>query len=105
MIIETVTVTTTETSLKDLINEARVNGEARNDVANSKCSMIRLRCVPDAAVAVKMSEANTVTPVAVLDAPNGIFTAAFNHFDFDQVSLKVAADTLDVEVIIEQGRV
>lgn len=104
MIAEKITVTATLTSLQDLINTARIADEVHHDVALTKCSRIKLKYDADETASIKIAETGTVTPVAVLDAANGLYMASIEAFDFSQISLQTSTGSVDVEVIVEQPR-
>ena len=101
MIVERVTVTTTPTSIKALIDTAR-------GVLNTpaKCISISLKYNALETKVVKMSDAKTANAVTILDnVTEGIPDCSFDNFDISQVLLNTTATTIGVDVIISQARI
>ncbi|MCP4612096.1 MAG: hypothetical protein GY845_25645 [Planctomycetes bacterium] len=98
MIAEQITITTTFTSVKDLIESNRIG-----TLGNTKCVGIKLTYADT--IVITMKEEGTVIPVTILDGTNSITSAEFKTIDFDKVLLKTASSTADVNLVVEQDRI
>jgi hypothetical protein len=98
MITEQITVTTTFTSIKDLIETAR-----SATLGNSKCVGVKLTYTDT--VEITMKDTESIVPITILDGTNSIVFAEFITIDFDKVLLKAASGTVAVNVIVEQDRI
>ncbi len=99
MLAEKITVTTTPTSIKDLIDTAR--GSSSNVPA--KCVGIELRYDITESAVVSIADPNSVNSAIILDAANEtLVRTRFRQFDIVQVLLSCSANTVEVHVIVEQ---
>ena len=99
MIIETLTVTTTPTSIADLLDTARGTTRAKN----GRVSGFNFRVDIAETEPVLIEEADTDTAVTLLDPANGQTFGSWTDIDMRQSLLSVASGTVDVGMIASQG--
>jgi hypothetical protein len=99
MIIEILTVTTTPTTISDLLETAR--GGARTK--NGRVEGFNFRVDVSETVAVLIEESDTSAAVTLLDPANGQTFAAWTDIDMDQSLLSAASGTVDVGMIASQS--
>ena len=98
MIIETLTVTTTPTSVAALLDTARSTSRSKN----GRITGYNFRVAITETEPVLVEEADTVAAVTLLDPANDQPFASFTDFDINQCLLSVGTGTVDVQVIISQ---
>lgn len=108
MLSEQITVTTTPTSLADLIGSAR--GLAAGEFAVSKCIGVKLRyaVVETATISLTdtVQDGGSATGAIVLDAAGeSLMNTSFKQIDIGSALLNSSAGNITVHVIIEQPRV
>lgn len=100
MISEQITVTTTLTSVRQLIATAR---SVNIDTIPNKCIGIMLRYDRAETKIVTMSDANSVTGVVILDALTEILlSTSIKQFNSGLVLLSCNSGTVTVHILIEQ---
>ena len=108
MIIETVTVTTTPTSILALIQTARGESTATNNVAsgqNDHVTEILFRCDSAGLEKVYIEESNTGTAVTLLNPLDQITPqnfASFSNVDLRSTLLSAETTTVSVGIIASQ---
>ena len=103
MRVERVTVTTTPTSIKTLMVAKR---PATAATVPDKCTVITLKYLPSETAVVQISDSETANKVTVLDnTTEGITDCFFRDFDISLVLLSTVSGTVDIDIIISQGRV
>ena len=98
MIIETITVTTTPTSILALLNTARSTTRAKNNLVDS----IMFRIDSTSTKVVSIEEVDTDTAVTLLDPANTQPFAAFEAFNLEESLLSVDSATVAVGIIASQ---
>ena len=99
MISEQLTVTTTPTTIKELLETAR----SVADFKPTKCVGIKLRCAATETVTVALTDENSVIGAVVLDAAGeNLVVANFKQFNIDKALLSCSAGTITVHIIVEQ---
>lgn len=105
MIVEQITVTTTPTSVRELLVTARPNLPEGHSVPE-KGKTITLKYAEAETKVVLLSDENTTTPITALDnVTEGIRSVSIDDFSLTEALLSVASDTVAVDVIISEGRV
>ena len=102
MIIETITVTTTPTSIKDLIETAR-GGALTGSTTRVDSMLFEVPTDSTGVVKIEQSDGETNTPVTLLDAANTRWAASFPAFKLEEVLLSVASGTQAVGILAPQN--
>lgn len=98
MISEQIIVTTTPTSIRELLLTARAA-----DKVPPKCVGIVLRYGISETVTVTLDDPNSSTGAVILDATGeGLVSASFKQFNLELALLSCSSSTVTVHVIIEQ---
>lgn len=101
MLVEKITVTTSPTSVYDLIKTAR---PTKSQGVSSKCKTITFKYAAAETKVVLLSDADTTTPITLLDnAMENIRAASIDDFSITEALLSVAADTVLVDIIISES--
>lgn len=102
MLSEQITVTTTPTSIYDLLVAAR------SSAANipKKCIGIKLRYLAAENATVSLSDANSVAGAVILAAQTeALVNVSFKQFNIDLALLSCSAGTVNVHLVVEQALV
>ncbi len=100
MRVERVTVTTTPTSIKSLMEAIRPN---KADVP-AKCTVITFKYNTAEAAVVQISDVDTTNKVTILDnVTENLRAATFEDFDISLILLSTVSGTVGVDIVISQG--
>ncbi len=100
MRVERITVTTTPTSIKALMDAQRTSDKAR---IPKKCKNILLKYDVAEALPIYLTDSETTNQVKILDnATENIRSASFDDWDISLMLLSVTTGTVEVDVIVSQ---
>ena len=100
MLAETITVTTTPTTIKDLIADKR---SSENNLP-SLCRGVILVCKLSETAVITMKDAHSHSGVPVLDVVgNNRISVSFEQFNIEDVFLQTDTGTADIGIIVEQS--
>ncbi len=102
MLSEQITITTTATSIFDLLATAR----GSEDNLPKKCIGVMLRYSASETAVVTLADANSVVGAEVLDAASEAFVSvSFKQFNLELALLSCDAGTVVVHLVVEQALV
>ncbi len=99
MLSEQITITTTPTSIYDLLVTAR----GSSDKIPKKCIGIKLRCLAAETATVTLSDPNSSTGAIVLAATTeSLVNITFKQFNIELALLSCSTGTVNVHLVVEQ---
>ncbi len=102
MLSEQITVTTTPTSIYDLLVAAR----GSSDKLPKKCIGIKLRYLAAETATITLSDANSDTGAIILAAQTeSLVNVTFKQFNIELALLSCSADTVVLHLVVEQALV
>lgn len=101
MRVEQVTVTDSPTSIKSLMESPRASNATE---VQSKCTVITFKYAKAETAVVQISDAETNTPVTILDnVTEGISACSFENFELEQVLLSTVTGSVAVDIVVSQS--